>query len=248
MNAPASEAKKLAVSELPPTAADTHSDGISPSWPGRPSRKPATSTPASSNGRICLAKFQLWLNHSPPSPEPVLAAHDRPITPAAKAIMGSCGKMAASAAVAAPAKTTLNQASRIQNTRMSPRPAAHSPVRSHLTEWTATQKPSASAGLPQLAKTSTPTMAAKKSAFCQSGRPASGSGRSAWLFAFSSSSLRKMKCMARPTNTENTTAPTARAMPSSRPRMRAVRMMASTLMAGPEYRKADAGPSPAPIR
>jgi len=41
-------------------------------------------------------------------------------------------------------------------------------------------------------------------------------------------------------------APTARAMPNSVPRMRAVRMMARTLMAGPEYRNAVAGPRPAP--
>jgi hypothetical protein len=43
-------------------------------------------------------------------------------------------------------------------------------------------------------------------------------------------------------------APTARAMPNSGPRIRAVSTMASTLMAGPEYRNAMAGPSPAPIR
>jgi hypothetical protein len=117
---------------------------------------------------------------------------------------------------------------------MSPSPAAQSPVRIHLIEWTATQKPDASSGLPQLANTSTPTMAAKNSVFCQRGRLISAAGKSAWLFAFSNSSLRKMKCMARPTTTEKTTAPTARATPSSRPRIRAVRMMASTLMAGPE--------------
>ena len=43
-------------------------------------------------------------------------------------------------------------------------------------------------------------------------------------------------------------APTARATPMSSPRMRAVRMIASTLIAGPEYRNVHAGPSPAPIR
>jgi hypothetical protein len=42
------------------------------------------------------------------------------------------------------------------------------------------------------------------------------------------------------------TAPTALAMPSSTPRIRAVRIIAKTLIAGPEYKKAEAGPSPAP--
>jgi len=44
-----------------------------------------------------------------------------------------------------------------------------------------------------------------------------------------------------------TTAPTARATPISSPSTRAVKMIASTLMAGPEYKKAVAGPNPAPI-
>ncbi len=42
------------------------------------------------------------------------------------------------------------------------------------------------------------------------------------------------------------TAPTARASPSCQPRILAVNTTASTLMAGPEYRNAVAGPIPAP--
>jgi hypothetical protein len=44
-----------------------------------------------------------------------------------------------------------------------------------------------------------------------------------------------------------TTAPSARAIPISTPSTLAVSTMASTLMAGPEYRNADAGPRPAPL-
>ena len=38
-----------------------------------------------------------------------------------------------------------------------------------------------------------------------------------------------------------------RARPISKPKMRAVKMMARILMAGPEYKKAMAGPKPAPL-
>ena len=46
----------------------------------------------------------------------------------------------------------------------------------------------------------------------------------------------------------NTIAPNTLAIPNSNPSTRAVRKMASTLMAGPAYRKQAAGPNPAPIR
>ncbi len=52
--------------------------------------------------------------------------------------------------------------------------------------------------------------------------------------------------MSSPTTMLNATAPTARATPSSMPSTRAVRMIARTLIAGPEYRNAVAGPRPAP--
>ena len=45
----------------------------------------------------------------------------------------------------------------------------------------------------------------------------------------------------------NTMAPMARATPNSHPNTRAVRIMASILMAGPEYKNAVAGPRPAPL-
>ena len=42
---------------------------------------------------------------------------------------------------------------------------------------------------------------------------------------------------------ENNTAPTALAMPSFHPNILAVMIMANTFMAGPEYKKAIAGPA-----
>jgi hypothetical protein len=42
-------------------------------------------------------------------------------------------------------------------------------------------------------------------------------------------------------------APTARAIPSLSPSILAVKIIARTLIAGPEYKKAVAGPNPAPI-
>jgi hypothetical protein len=64
MKAPTTPAKRFALSELPPTSRATQSEGMSPSWPGRPSSNPATSTPAKSSGRICLAKVQVDEVHS----------------------------------------------------------------------------------------------------------------------------------------------------------------------------------------
>ncbi len=55
MKAPTTAAKKLAPTELPPTSLAIHSEGMSPSWPGRPSSSPAAATPARRSGRICLA-------------------------------------------------------------------------------------------------------------------------------------------------------------------------------------------------
>ena len=56
-----------------------------------------------------------------------------------------------------------------------------------------------------------------------------------------------MAAMIRPMTIAMLTAATALAMPRSRPRTRAVRMIAMRLMAGPEKRKAVAGPIPAPL-
>ncbi|ODA43522.1 hypothetical protein THER_1764 [Thermodesulfovibrio sp. N1] len=47
--------------------------------------------------------------------------------------------------------------------------------------------------------------------------------------------------------TLKSTAPTALAIPISHPRTLAVKIIANTLIAGPEYKKAIAGPSPAPL-
>ena len=56
-----------------------------------------------------------------------------------------------------------------------------------------------------------------------------------------------MAAMIRPMTTAMLTAATALASPRSNPRTRAVRMMAMRFMAGPEKRKAVAGPIPAPL-
>jgi len=54
--------------------------------------------------------------------------------------------------------------------------------------------------------------------------------------------------MVKPITMLKTMAPIARAMPSDGPSTAAVSTIASTLIAGPEYRNAVAGPNPAPIR
>ena len=101
----------------------------------------------------------------------------------------------------------------------------------------------------QLAKISTATMSPSQDAVFQSGRGA-GPGSGIWAAALTlrSSSLRKIHAITAPITTEKTIAPAARATPSSTPSTRAVRIIASALIAGPEYKNATAGPSPAPIR
>ena len=59
MNAPTNEARKFGKKEFPPTALLTHSEGMSPSFPGLPRSIPATSTPNNRSGNICLANPQL---------------------------------------------------------------------------------------------------------------------------------------------------------------------------------------------
>jgi len=55
-----------------------------------------------------------------------------------------------------------------------------------------------------------------------------------------------MKDMIKPIITLKTTAPIIRAIPRSNPKIRAVRIIAKILMAGPEYKNVMAGPKPAP--
>ena len=57
----------------------------------------------------------------------------------------------------------------------------------------------------------------------------------------------KITAMSPPTTSAKSTAPTALAAPSLAPSTLEVRTIASTLIAGPEYRNAVAGPSPAPM-
>ena len=59
IKAPATEANRLAQTELPPRRDWIHCPGISAAWPGRPSMNPATSTPPASSGKICFIKSQV---------------------------------------------------------------------------------------------------------------------------------------------------------------------------------------------
>ena len=69
MNAPTTEAKRLAAERVAAHRLLIHELGMRPRSepPGPPSRKPATSTPPSRSGRICLAKVQLESTHRPSS-------------------------------------------------------------------------------------------------------------------------------------------------------------------------------------
>ncbi len=88
---------------LSPTASTTHSEGISPSSPGRPSSSPATKTPISSSGMICLVKSQLCSAHLRSSLRRV-AISISPMIPTAKASSGTPGTNRA-ASTTAPAST-----------------------------------------------------------------------------------------------------------------------------------------------
>ena len=61
------------------------------------------------------------------------------------------------------------------------------------------------------------------------------------------SSFLNIKAIKRPVIIANNMAPIALASPSSHPNTLAVRTIASTFIAGPEYRNAVAGPIPAPL-
>ena len=248
MKAPRMDARKLDVRELPPTDHVTQALGISPSLPGLPSNAPATSTPPSNNGRICLAKPHVTPNHSPISPSLVLVMTESPMEAAAKDKTGWWGNRTASTMAGTAARTVFHQGIWNHTVRRMPKPSPKTAVIAHLALYRAYHSPASDSGLPQLAKTRMPTMEAKYAAVFHNGRPTSGSGRNAWAMAFSCSSLRKMRCISSPMRMLNTMAPTARAMPSCMPRTRAVRTMARTLIAGPEYRNVVAGPRPAPMR
>ena len=158
------------------------------------------------------------------------------------------GNRIARTAVGTATATTFHQAMPNHATSTAPSPAAAAAVIAHFTDQIACQAPVDTSGRPQFANTRMATIAKKNTAFCHSGRLTSGSGMSAHAAALACSSFLKIRCIESPITTLKTTAPTVRAMPISRPRIRAVNAMASTLMAGPEYRKAVAGPMPAPIR
>ena len=105
---------------------------------------------------------------------------------------------------------------------------------------TAAKNPTARFGEPQLTKTRSATIEPRNAASCHGLRRggtspapdvAKGSGP---LATRADSSFRKRNAIKSPMTTENPTAPTIRAMPSSRPRTRAVRIIARTLIAGPE--------------
>ena len=138
----------------------------------------------------------------------------------------------------------LNQALSI-NTRTTISPM----VMYHLAANTAGQRPvEPSAGLAKAANISIRTMVSIKRASISKVRfSLSSSGKTISPAARAASSFRKKKAMRRPVSTAKTTAPIALANPNSQPKILAVSTMARTLMAGPEYRKAVAGPIPAPL-
>jgi hypothetical protein len=153
----------------------------------------------------------------------------------------------ASTAVGA-AMVSASQAARVyQRTSTTARATAPAEVSHHLARQIANQTPFGSSGRAQLAKTRMATWAAKNAATWRSGRTPSGSGSAMAVSTRSCSERLKMRAMRAPTTSAKSTALTARAAPSLAPRTLAVSTMASTLMAGPEYRNAMAGPSPAPI-
>lgn len=101
-------------------------------------------------------------------------------------------------------------------------------------------------GAPQLAKTRISTMVKKWNEVCHIGRFSGGGIMFICSSFLAFSSLWKIIDIRSPMITENTMAPTMRAIPISTPNIRAVKMIDKILIAGPEYRKAMAGPSPAP--
>ncbi len=135
MNAPATAANRLAHTLLPPTAWDTHREGIRPSRPGRPSSSPATMTPTNSSGRICLAKLHVASNHSRGSPGLVATATASPTTPAAngnnthKPSMGNANARITGAGTMA---ATFHHGMPIHSTKTAPRVAAKMVVTPHL--------------------------------------------------------------------------------------------------------------------
>ena len=108
------------------------------------------------------------------------------------------------------------------------------------TRKTAAKKPTAWFDAPQLAKTRIATIVPRKAASCHgclgtgSAAAAAAAKGSAPFLCRSPSSRRNRSAMSTPTTTAKRTAPTARAIPSCRPSTRAVRIMARTLIAGPE--------------
>ena len=129
---------------LSPTSISTYLLGMTPSWSGRPSRKPATSTPINSNGRICLAKPHVAANHSPPSPLLVLRMIDKPTMAAEKGMSTHkppAGRASASTAGGMAASTTFHHLTANQKIRMSENATAKAAVTSHLFRQTVVHVP-----------------------------------------------------------------------------------------------------------
>ena len=135
-----------------------------------------------------------------------------------------------------------------QNLSIRPKIISRPTVMYHLAAKMAGQSPALpGAGLAKAANTRISTMTSRYAPSCHKVRPPfSSSGRYISPTCRAASSLRKIKAISRPVTTAKATAPMARARPSCHPRILAVSAMARTLMAGPEYRKAVAGPIPAP--
>ncbi len=150
------------------------------------------------------------------------------------ATSGSAGIVNATASVALTTTAIDATGSANQRTSTTARPIPNVAVNSHLYSNTMDHTVDAVPGSDQFAKTRMPTSEAKYVTSCPSVRAAATTGAAGMALVRACSSARKRPCMIRPMTTLNTMAPIARATPSRQPSTRAVRTMASRLIAGPE--------------
>ncbi len=105
---------------------------MSPSCPGRPSNRPATSTPIKSRGRICFAKLQLDSNQLPASSVRVPVMTLSPMTPTVNGARGSCGTSSAVTVTATAASASFQASTFIHKTITTASAAAAAAVIAHL--------------------------------------------------------------------------------------------------------------------
>jgi len=183
---------------------------------------------------MSFAYPQVCDHHSRPwSPAQAMSTHSNTIA-AAKGMFGCPWKKYAAPPTTNPATISpgIGQANHRQRTTAIG--AAAAVVSSHLLAYRKCHTPAPSGEPPQLAKTSTATIGPKSAASWCSGRASTASGATSAGPGSSPCLVRsKSRAMTSPMTTLKTTAPIARARPISTPSTRAVRITASTLIAGP---------------